>query len=97
VDTGVPTPGDGYFQLMELLGRACLDCRENLRFWGAWQRGRSVGIQQGLAPLVEGLESGRIAPQDAEECFELGYRTAVLHRSLSRSEVLRNFFGDEQE
>ncbi|MDF3131232.1 DUF4011 domain-containing protein [Kiritimatiellaeota bacterium B1221] len=92
-----PFPGKDFFEQRLLLGQACLDGQKGLRFWGAWQRGRSMGAQQGLQPLIAEMECGQLQPEDAGMCFEIAYRTAVVSHALNNSEVLRNFFGDEQE
>ncbi len=70
---------------------ALVEARHLLRDWVAWRRARGQAIASGLAPLVDGLESGAIAPADAGPAFRLGYARWWLPKVIDSVPVLREF------
>lgn len=52
---------------------AILGNTTRLQAWCVWQRERQDAMGVGLAPLVEALEQGRIAPGAVQRAFEVNY------------------------
>lgn len=70
---------------------ALASARHLLRDWSTWCRTRSRAIASGLAPLVERLEAGTTAADEARTAFRLGYARWWLPKILDSDPVLRNF------
>jgi hypothetical protein len=65
--------------------------RNLFRDWSSWCAVRARAIAQGLGPLVDGLESGAVAPNAAQAAFRLGYVRWWLPLAIDGSRELRNF------
>jgi very-short-patch-repair endonuclease len=65
--------------------------RHLLRDWSTWCRVRQQAEAHGLAPLVEGLESGTVHSNEAEAVFKLAYARWWLPPTLDADPVLRDF------
>lgn len=70
----------------ELVGSAHL-----LRDWSSWCRARRTAIDNNLGPLVDDIQSGRVAPADAGPAFALAYARWWLPPTLDSDKVLRDF------
>lgn len=79
-------------RLAELTG-----ARQMLRDWTAWCRVRQEAVANGLASIVEGLESGAVAPEQAEAQFHLAYARWWLPLTLDSVPVLREFLRFQHE
>ncbi|RWM47846.1 MAG: DUF3320 domain-containing protein [Mesorhizobium sp.] len=88
----IPDPADGP-GLEALRARliALADSRNLLRNWAAWCGVKAQAVQHHLAPLVEQIETGAIAPDQAREAFQIGYARWWLPTVLDNDAVLRNF------
>ncbi|MBZ9708628.1 DUF3320 domain-containing protein [Mesorhizobium sp. ESP7-2] len=73
-------------KLIELAG-----ARNLLRNWAAWCQVKRQAVQHHLAPLVEQIESGMIAPDQTRSAFRVGYARWWLPKVLDGDAVLRNF------
>ncbi|TPI28316.1 DUF3320 domain-containing protein [Mesorhizobium sp. B3-2-1] len=73
-------------KLIELAG-----ARNLLRNWAAWCQVKRQAVQHHLAPLVEQIESGMIAPDQTRCAFRVGYARWWLPKVLDGDAVLRNF------
>ena len=73
------------------------NARHLLRDWSAWCRVRSKALPHNLAPLIEQIETGTIAPEAAREAFRLGYARWWLPKALDGDPVLRSFMRFQHE
>ncbi|MER2265587.1 DUF3320 domain-containing protein [Methylobacterium oxalidis] len=65
--------------------------------WCAWQAVAQNARSSGLAPLIEALEEGRVAPERAEEAFEIAYARWWIDRVVSDDPLLRRFLPELHE
>jgi len=65
--------------------------------WCAWQATAQAARGNGLAPLIEALEEGRVAPDRAEAAFETAYARWWIDRIVSHDPVLRRFLPERHE
>ncbi|SEH89064.1 AAA domain-containing protein [Methylobacterium sp. 275MFSha3.1] len=65
--------------------------------WCAWQAAAQNARKTGLTPLIEALEEGRVAPDQAEVAFETAYARWWIDRVVSHDPVLRRFLPDLHE
>ncbi|KQP49025.1 DUF3320 domain-containing protein [Methylobacterium sp. Leaf108] len=65
--------------------------------WCAWQAAAQNARRIGLAPLVEALEEGRVAPDRAEAAFETAYARWWTDRVVSDDPILRSFLPERHE
>ncbi|MFH6780893.1 DUF3320 domain-containing protein [Methylobacterium sp. MA0201] len=65
--------------------------------WCAWQAAAQNARGRGLAPLIEALEEGRVAPDRAEAAFETAYARWWIDRVVSHDPVLRSFLPERHE
>lgn len=77
-------------QLQELLNELAT-VTHLLRDWTSWCRSRRQAVQEGLAPLVEDLEAGQVAPDRAGAAFRLAYARWWAPLVLDLDPVLRGF------
>lgn len=96
---GAPLPKDSenFLSNISLLMEELNQARSMLRDWSSWCVVRSRANAQGLAPLVNDLESGAIASDDALQAFRLGYARWWLPLTIDRHNVLRDFRRFEHE
>lgn len=73
-------------KLSELAGAQNL-----LRNWSAWCQVKRQAVQHHLGPLIEQIETGAIAPDQARLAFRVGYARWWLPKVLDGDAVLRNF------
>jgi len=64
---------------------------EALPLWQGWRR--AVAEAEGLAPLVERLADGRIAPEAAPDAFEAALNEALLREAMTSRPELAAFDG----
>ena len=79
-------PGELVRQLTGLF-----EARNLLRDWSAWCGARRRAVHNGLEPLIDALEAGTLAPEDARDGFRLAYARWWLPKVLDADPVLRNF------
>ncbi len=77
--------------------RAIAASRDLLRDWSTWCAVRHRAVKLNLAALVEAIESGDIAPHNAQAAFRLAYVRWWLPNALDGEAVLRNFRRFEHE
>ena len=77
--------------------RGILPLERRVNQWCAWRRTRNAAMAQGLAPLVEAVEQGAVAPGRLREAFETGYCRWWLDAMVDGDEVLRSFVSAEQD
>lgn len=65
--------------------------RHLLRDWAAWCSARNKAHSLNLAPLVERIEAGAIAPHEALHAFRLGYARWWLPKVIDENAPLRSF------
>ncbi|TJV46258.1 MAG: DUF3320 domain-containing protein [Mesorhizobium sp.] len=70
---------------------ALADARNLLRDWSDWSRTKRQAFQHHLGPLVEQIETGVIAPDQARSAFRVGYARWWLPKVLDGDTVLRDF------
>jgi len=70
---------------------------ELLKDWCNWSRVRSKSINQGLAPLVEALEDGRIIAAQVGPAFAGNFARWWVESVVEQEPVLREFAGSEHE
>jgi very-short-patch-repair endonuclease len=68
-----------------------------LRAWCAWRKVRTQAQALGLAPLVDAVESGDIAPPQALQAFETNYCRWWLNSVVDHEPVIRTFVSVEHE
>lgn len=68
-----------------------------LRAWCRWRAAAEPCENAGLAPIVEAVRSGALAPGDAVEATRYGYCEKFARAALDKSETLRSFFGNGQD
>ncbi len=83
----------------ELIGlcRQIVALEPKLHAWCAWRKARSEAIGKGLAPLVEGVETGSVPLGRVREYFDTDYCRWWLNAVVDGDEVLRNFVSAEHE
>lgn len=78
-------------------------CREivsvepRVRAWCAWRKVRGEAVALSLAPLVEAMETGAVAPAQALRTFETNYSRWWLNKVVDNEPVIRNFVSAEHE
>lgn len=65
--------------------------------WCAWQSAAQNARQNGLTPLIDALEEGRVTPDRAETAFETAYARWWIDRVVSQDPVLRRFLPERHE
>ena len=65
--------------------------------WCAWQAAAQNARKTGLTPLIEALEVGRLASDQAEVAFETAYARWWIDRVVSHDPVLRRFLPELHE
>jgi very-short-patch-repair endonuclease len=68
-----------------------------LRDWANWRRVRDEAIQSGLVPLVQALESGRLAAAETMQAFELAYAHWFAFTRMDEEPLLKAFAATEHE
>ncbi|MDH7639968.1 DUF3320 domain-containing protein [Sphingomonas oryzagri] len=68
-----------------------------LNDWTAWRRVRDEALQAGIAPLVEALERGAVAPEASVETFETAYARWFAFVRIDQEPLLTQFMAGEQE
>jgi very-short-patch-repair endonuclease len=68
-----------------------------IRPWCSWQRTRSEAGDLGLAPLISYVESPEGGALDVPDLFERSFRRSLLHAIVEVEQVLRDFFGTDQD
>ncbi|RAZ88888.1 DNA helicase [Mesorhizobium hawassense] len=88
----IPDPADGPgLEALRAKLIALADARNLLRNWAAWCGVKGQAVQHHLEALVEQIETGAIAPEQAREAFRIGYARWWLPKVLDNDAVLRNF------
>ncbi|HVW54913.1 MAG TPA: DUF3320 domain-containing protein [Rhizobiaceae bacterium] len=82
---------DGQFTRLSAELGEFLQARHLLRDWTAWCRVRRTAVENGLGPLVEDIEAGKISPDQAQSAFRLAYSRWWLPAAIDNDPVLRNF------
>ena len=70
---------------------------QELRDWCSWRRARQVASGQGLAPLVDAIEQGLVAPRDVPRVFEANYARWWTMHAVSDSPRLSGFVAATHE
>lgn len=83
-------PSVGLRDIVERVTRL-IESRNLLRDWAAWCSVRRRAVENGLAPLVEALETAAIAPDRTESIFRLAYARWWLPKVLDSDPILREF------
>ncbi|MEX8518691.1 MAG: DUF4011 domain-containing protein [Leptothrix sp. (in: b-proteobacteria)] len=78
-------------------GRALLAAQGRLHAWCAWRKVSAQAIAQGLAPLVEAIQTGRTAPAQLRDAFEADYARWWLAAAVDDDELMRSFVSAEHE
>ena len=68
-----------------------LNARTLMRDWSTWCQVRRKAVVAKLGPLVEDIESGLVAPADADAAFRIAYARWWLPGMLDNDPVLRAF------
>ena len=68
---------------------------DKIRDWCSWQKARHEGIELGLAPAIDQLESPEGHSLDLPALFERSFRRALLFAITEGEPALRDFFGRE--
>lgn len=68
-----------------------------LHAWCAWRHAQASARSAGLAALVQSLETGTIAPEQAPNAFEANYARWWLAEAVDADEVLKRFVCAEHE
>ncbi|WP_062011950.1 DUF4011 domain-containing protein [Aureimonas sp. AU4] len=71
--------------------RAVEASRGRLRDWSSWCAVRRRALAHGLLPLVEAIEGGAVAPDEALGAFRLGYARWWLPLAIDADATLRDF------
>ncbi len=66
---------------------------QRLPAWNGYFTLSQKALEQGLAPLMEALESGRIPTSQALDCFERTYHSQLLRVATTRNKRLARFDG----
>jgi very-short-patch-repair endonuclease len=77
--------------------RGILPLERRMNLWCAWRKTRNAAMARGLAPLVDAVERGAVAPGRLREAFETGYCRWWLDAMVDGDEVLRSFVSAEQD
>ncbi|WNO55183.1 DUF3320 domain-containing protein [Stakelama saccharophila] len=88
---------DGDLAKLRERAAAVTDNARRLHDWTAWRRVRAEAVQAELSPLVEALETGRVAPEDASETFETAYARWFAFTRIDQEPLLTQFVAGEQE
>lgn len=68
-----------------------VEARNLLRDWSTWCVARRRAVHNGIAPLVEALEAGTVAPGDARSAFRQAYARWWLPSVLDSDDTLKSF------
>jgi len=68
-----------------------------LRDWAAWRRVRDEALAAGLAPIVEALERGSVAPETTVDTFETAYARWFAYIGIDQEPLLAHFMVADQE
>lgn len=68
-----------------------------LRVWCAWRNVRAESIAKGLNPVVDALEGGLFAAEEAVHVFDVNYKRWWLDIVVDADPVLRDFVSAEHE
>lgn len=79
------------------LCRSILPLEAKLHAWCAWRKVRGEAISLGLAPLVQGVETGLVVLGQFVESFEADYARWWLNATVDGDDILRNFVSAEHE
>ncbi|MBB3949113.1 DUF4011 domain-containing protein [Aureimonas jatrophae] len=71
--------------------RAIEEGRGRLRDWSTWSAVRRRALSNGLQPLVEAIEEGSVAPDEAASAFRLAYARWWLPLAIDADATLRDF------
>ncbi len=85
--------------LMDLIAcsKEIVAAEPRLKAWCAWRKVRLQAQSQSLAPLVDAMESGAVAPAEALRAFETNYSRWWLNRAVDNEPVIRSFVSVEHE
>ncbi|MGA0601510.1 DUF3320 domain-containing protein [Caulobacter sp. KR2-114] len=84
------------FAALRAQALAIVNNSRRLRDWANWRRVRGEAVALSLSPLVEALETGLTAPEDASRALELGYAFWFAARRMDEEPLLKTFAGNEQ-
>ncbi|MDP1604120.1 MAG: AAA domain-containing protein, partial [Legionella sp.] len=84
-------PSDQFLGQLRDEMEALEQSRSLFRDWSSWCAVRAKAIAVGLAPLVQDLEAGAVAPDATLSAFRLGYARWWLPLAIDASAELRNF------
>ncbi|NWD75738.1 DUF3320 domain-containing protein [Pseudomonas gingeri] len=68
-----------------------------LKAWCAWRKVRDEAYAVGLAPIVQGMESGAITSGKVRRVLEVNYARWWLNHTVDNEEVIRTFVSVEHE
>lgn len=94
LSSGEPEAG---FPSLRARAHAILTHSRRLKDWTDWRRVREQAIQAELSPLVDGLERGAIAPENAVETFETAYARWFAFTRIDDEPLLTHFTAGEHE
>ena len=88
---------DGGFATLRERAAAVSAHARRLNDWTAWRRVRDETVNAELSPLVNALESGCVAPDDARATFETAYARWFAFTRIDQEPLLTQFVVGEQE
>jgi very-short-patch-repair endonuclease len=85
------------FAALRMRARVVVTHARRLHDWTSWRRVRDEGLQAGIAPLVEGLERGSVAPEASVATFETAYARWFAFVRIDDEPLLTHFMAGEQD
>ncbi|MDE1164685.1 MAG: DUF3320 domain-containing protein [Pseudomonas sp.] len=76
---------------------AVVSSESRLKAWCAWRKVRNNAFAVGLAPIVQGMESGAITSGRVRRVLEVNYARWWLNTTVDSEEVIRTFVSVEHE
>jgi very-short-patch-repair endonuclease len=73
------------------------EAQAGLHAWCAWRNAQQAARDAGLAPLVDALEAGSVAPAEVPAAFDVNYARWWLAVAVDEDEVLKRFVSAEHE
>lgn len=77
--------------------QAIIAAENKLNAWCAWRKVSQQAMVLGLAPIVDGLVSGAIAPANVRRAFETNYCRWWLNAAVDSEPIIRTFVSAEHE
>ncbi len=74
-----------------------IQLQPKLRAWCAWRKVRSEAITNGLMPLINAIEKGKVEHGVIRKSFETDYARWWLNVTVDNDEVLRSFVSAEHD